>query len=484
MRKDVPPMWQHQEVSVNKALQERDLALFHEMGTGKTRTIIEVMRRQFARKGRVMRTLILGPLIVVENWKKEILDFSKVHPKDIITLDKSGKRRAHEFRKAVEVNHLLVRPRIVVTNYEAMQMDELFQLLKDWMPEILVCDESHRLKNVKSKRAKRVLDIAESTEHNYILTGTPILNTPLDIFNQYRVLDRGATFGQNFYAFRGRYFEDINQRFAGKPGYFPKFEARFDTFEKLNSLVYRKATRAVKTECLDLPPLVKEWRTVGMGPDQAKAYKEMRDNYVTFVESMKESGEPRAVIAQLAITKALRLQQIVSGFAKDDEGEIHTFKKVPRLDAVKELLEDLIGEHKVIVWAVFKENYRMLTELCKKIGTEPAFIHGGIGAKEKNENIETFRNDPKCRVMIANQGAGGIGINLVESSYSIFYSRSFSLEQDLQAEARNWRGGSEQHSSITRIDLVTPNTIDELISESLSKKLDVASRILEITEAL
>ena len=92
--------------------------------------------------------------------------------------------------------------------------------------------------------------------------------------------------------------------------------------------------------------------------------------------------------------------------------------------------------------------------------------------------MDRFRKDDSCRVMIANQGAGGAGINLVEASYSIYYSKGFSLEHDLQSEARNHRGGSEIHDKITRIDLVCPNTIDESINEALSNKQHVADRIL------
>ena len=86
--------------------------------------------------------------------------------------------------------------------------------------------------------------------------------------------------------------------------------------------------------------------------------------------------------------------------------------------------------------------------------------------------------------MIANQGAGGIGINMTEASYSIFFSRNFSLEHDLQAEARNYRGGSEMHQKVTRIDLVSPGTIDELISEALANKQNMAEKILDWKDKL
>lgn len=476
-----PPLWEHQKKAIALGLTHNDLAMFMDMGTGKSRTTIEIIRRKCGEQKRLMRTLILAPKIVLKNWKNEFGMYSKINQGDILVLDKSGKNRANTLYNACldQSTNELNRGKIAITNYEAMEMDELVKVIKDWQPEILVCDEAHRLKNPQSKRAKIVVSISDLVSHVYILTGTPILNSPMDVFNQYRILDGGETFGKNFYAFRGRYFEDINSGWAGKQSYFPKWMPRAETYDQLNSLMYRKAIRVVKSECLDLPPLVRQTIEVEMSPVQKKMYKEMADEYVTFVEQQKQAGEPMAVVAQLAITKSLRLQQIVSGFAKDVSGVHHRISPCPRLDSLSDLVDDLCPSHKVIIWASFKENYAMIGEMLNKKKIPFVELHGEVPQKDRDENVRRFRQDGDCRVIIANQGAAGIGINLTEASYSIFYSRSFSLEHDLQAEARNYRGGSEIHSSITRIDLIAPGTIDELIAETLSKKQDVAHKILD-----
>jgi hypothetical protein len=97
--------------------------------------------------------------------------------------------------------------------------------------------------------------------------------------------------------------------------------------------------------------------------------------------------------------------------------------------------------------------------------------------------VELYNNDPSCRVCIGHPGSGGIGINLVNKlstqSYSIFYSRNFSLEYDIQAEARNYRGGSEHYEKITRIDLVATGTIDEQIMACLRDKKVISAQILQ-----
>jgi SNF2 family DNA or RNA helicase len=496
---DNRPLWNHQKLGVQRAREIPNLALFFEMGCGKSRTTIEILRERYAKEKRLMRTLILGPVIVLKNWQNEFGMYSKIQPHDVVVLSGPGKRRCKTFLEYAQdpKTMTLTRGRIFITNYEAMEMDELTKLIKDWQPEILVCDESHRLKNPQSVRAKRVVELLgehielvgdkkvlkRKVKHVYELTGTPILNSAMDIFMQYRILDSGRTFGVNFFEFRGRFFEDLN---AGMPSqkHFPKWLPRPETYEALNSRIYDKAMRVLKKDCLDLPPLVKQKVFVELGADQKRMYEEMKNEYITWVKSHENTSEPRAVVAQMALTKALRLQQIASGYAKTEDGAEVKIKNNPRLDTLGELLDELTPSHKVIIWATFHENYRQIAQLCKEKKIEYVELHGGISLTEKNRAVDRFRQDETCRVIIANQGAAGIGINLVEASYSIFYSRNFSLEHDLQAESRNYRGGSEVHKKVTRIDLVASETIDELILEALAAKQNIAEQVLGWREKL
>lgn len=471
------PMWQHQERAVKFAESLPDLALFYDMGTGKSRTTIEILRRKYARHGHILKTLIFAPPVVCQNWKDEFLKFSKIKSDDIVVLTGPGKKRQSRFQLDVQG-----RNRIVVTNYETVQMKALWEEIQEWSPQILVCDESQRLKNPESMRARKVVAVADKTMHNYILTGTPILNSPMDIFMQFRVLDRGGTFGRNFFAFRAGYFYDANARWKGKQNYFPQWECSPEAYDRLQGLTSSKALRVTKAECLDLPPFVRMApHEVELSKEQAKAYQEMMNEYVTFIED--KSGEPKAVVAQLAVTKALRLQQIVSGFVRDENGVDHRLP-CPRLDALGDLLTELCPTHKVIVWCVFKENYAMIGELCEKLKIKNVSLTGDQNTKEKQQAMDQFRNDPDVRVIVANQSAGGVGVNLIEASYAIYYSKGFKLEDDLQSEARNYRGGSEIHEKVTRIDLMAKGTIDELVTEALANKQQIGERILGWTERL
>lgn len=418
--------------------------------------------------------------MVLHNWKREFAAHSKINPRDIVVLDQPGKKRLNTFLDAVNNQGSLTQPKIIITNFEAMQMKALVDCIEEWRPEILVCDESHRLKNPKSKRAKKVLQIAKLVKHTYILTGTPILNTSADIFMQYLILDKGKTFGDNFYVFQNKYLQNSNAGWSGKPGNFPKWEERAEMYGELHDKIYSKAIRKTKEECMDLPPLIKQRVDVPLGKVQAKHYKEMKNDFITFIQdSLAKDEMPKAVIAQMALTKAIRLQQISSGYCKAEDGTEIEIKENPRLDILADLLLQLTGDHKVIIWAVFKNNYKQIGKLLRKLNLEYREIHGDVSTKEKNRSMEIFQNDPKCRVVICNAASAGLGINLTQASYSIFYSRGFSLGNDVQAESRNHRGGSEIHEKITRIDLVARDTIDELVAESLANKQQIADQILE-----
>lgn len=465
--------WAHQREGIERAESERDFAYLFDCGCGKTSTAINAIRRKFEQAGRWMNTLILGPPIVVDNWCREW----KIHGADfpsyrVIPLVGPGMKRLKHFHKVLETNR--DRPgTIFVTNYEALLMKELYAALLAWGPEILVLDESHKCKEGTAKRTKAATALGDGTLHNFLLTGTPTPNSPLDLFAQWRILDRGQSFGKNYFVFRARYFVDKNAAMP-RGSYFPNWVIRPGALAELNAIIYKKAMRITKADALDLPPLVRQVVTVEMEPEQARLYRAMKEDYVAFLDSA-------ACVGDLAITRALRLQQIVSGYVTFDDGSSKSFTDCPRLAALKELLEQLTPSHKVIVWAVFRENYAQIRKVCEALGVQYTELHGEVASRDRVRNVDLFNSDPQCRVLIGNQQAGGIGINLVSASYAIFFSRNFSYVDDYQAESRNHRGGSKEagHEKITRIDLVAKETIDELVLTSLHGKQKISEELLK-----
>ena len=463
-----------------------DIALLAEMGTGKTKAAIEILRRKCSFHKRQLKTLILGPVAVIYNWRDELLMHSYIKEEAIVVLSKTGRARIKQLLDAVvnPVTKSATNDRIVVTNYEALGTADLFALLREWQPEVIICDESHLCKNPKAVRSKRTAVLANGALHRIIMTGTPILNSPEDIFQQYKVLDGGETFGSNYWVFMSKYFEDENAAWSGSSGHFKKMIPIPEAFPELTEKIYSKAVRVLKKDCLDLPPRIEQTLHVPLNAVQAKAYNEMKRDFVAFIKDMNDSGQPKAVVAQLAVTKALRLMQIVCGHATSEEGEVIDFGNIPRLDTVKELLQEITPNHKVILWCSFKHNYEQLAGVCRKLKIKYTMITGGQNAKEKQRAMEQFRGDTETRVVVCNRRAAGTGINLVEASYSIIYSRNFSLAEELQSRDRNHRGGSQIHDKVTKIDLCAKDTIDELCVEALLNKQSLAERIIDIAEEL
>lgn len=471
--------WKHQIDAIGKSINRDSMALFMQVGTGKSLTAVNCLRIKYQKHGTLLKTLILCPPIVIQNWKKEIIANSDIPEHRILTLSGPGKKRLKLFNEAVDKYKTLV----VITNYEGLLMDPLYQAFMAYGFNCMVFDESHKCKNPQSKRTKKSIKLADTARYKFILTGTPVLNTPMDLFSQYRVMDGGKSFGKNFFVFRQEYFYDRN---AGMPPskHFPDWQIRPKSMERMNAIIQETACVAKKSECLDLPPLVRKTIEIEMTPKQRKIYKDLKDDFIAYIQD-------KACIAQMAVTKALRLQQIVSGFLTVEGVEdgvitkgIHEFKDDPRKKALHDLLEDLVPHHKVIVWAVFKQNYEAIRQVCKDLKVAHVEITGENTQKEKENAVTYFNDDPGVRVLLGNPRSGGIGINLVSSSVCVFYSRSFSLEDDIQAEARNYRGGSEIHESITRIDLVTKDSIDEMVLNALANKQKIGHKLLSTNRAL
>jgi SWI/SNF-related matrix-associated actin-dependent regulator 1 of chromatin subfamily A len=472
-----PYQWQFDAIVKTEELPE--YALFAEVGAGKTCAMVNILRTKYYQHGRVLKTLIISPLVTLYNWRDEIMMHSNIKDSTIVVLDKAANRYKQTVKALYDEREAkFSRDKIVVVNYEAVLSEKFYDLISDWQPELIVLDEMHYIKNHKSKRGKKIIKLGDKALYRFGLTGTPMLNSPMDLFNQFRFLDKGMTFGKNFFTFRAQYFQDSNAGWAGKKGHFPKFEAIPEKFGELTTKIYRKAVRVTKEQCLDLPPLIKKKVYATLSKDQMRAYKEMKDQFITFVNDSKD--RPRAVVAQIALTKALRLQQIVCGHVTDDDGNTHVFKEIPRLEAAKQLLEELTPNHKVIVWCSFKKDYELIEGICKELKVEYGFITGDQTLKQKQESMDRLKQDPLCRVIIANRRAGGIGINLIEAQYSIVYSRNFSLGEEIQSEARNYRGGSQIHERVVKLDLVSKDTIDETVLEALRNKQDISDKIIDL----
>jgi SNF2 family DNA or RNA helicase len=438
-----------------------------EPGTGKSAVAINWLRHKFNKHGMVLPTLILCPSIVVENWNREFkAHASPVLQEQVVLLKGDVKKRAR---------HMLLEAgrNVFVTNYEALHNPTFVNAVKRRGIRCLVLDESHRAKNPASKLAKTLIQLADTMSYKIILTGTPVLNSQLDLWSQLRILGANIV-PQNFYTFRAKYFYDANARMP-KHVYFPKWVVKPTADEDLQRILSASAFTAKKSEALDLPPLLKQTVSVPLTDKQRRVYDDMeRDFFATF------ENEGRCVTTTV-VTKLLRLQQICSGVfpieTQDKERRV-VLLPAEKLNALSEILEGIPREHKVIIWTHWTDTLAPIESVVKTYG-DYVMLTGQTPQAEREEAIRRFNEDERCRIFIGNQAAGGIGINLTAASYMIYYSKTHNLEHDIQSEARSHRGGSERHESVTRIDIVTENTIEEEIDACLTRKQKIGERLLD-----
>jgi len=466
--------WQKKTIAICK--ERKDFGIFAKMGTGKTCTAIQIFREICNKQCRFHRTLVLGPVAVVFNWKNEFLKFSKIPEETIFVSTGTGESRKNKLARFLEKQG---DRGIVVTNYESLRNTAFFKLLKDWRPEIIFFDESHMIKTQASAQAKLSYILAVNAEYRYLLTGTPIVNSPLDIYMQYKIKDLGATFGSNFFGFRARYFinENVKKPWLSFPHWVPDEKMYPELMEKM----HRSCIVVQTEECLDLPDRIEQTYHVEMSSEQKRLYKEMKKDFITFI---KQAGQVKTVTAEIALTKALRLQQITTGFCQSEDGSIIEVDDAPRVNALKELLEQILVTDKCIVWCCFVHNYRQVERVCKELKQEYVLITGEQNAEQKQHSVDQFQANPLVRICIANRRSAGLGINLTAAAYSITYSRNFSLAEEEQASARNYRKGSEIHKKIVKIDLVSKGTIDEIVLEALKNKQKLTDILVNRCEEL
>jgi SNF2 family DNA or RNA helicase len=271
----------------------------------------------------------------------------------------------------------------------------------------------------------------------------------------------------NFYAFQSRYAV-IQKRTMGAHQF--NHVVGFRHLEELTNKVDAFSYRVLKKDCLDLPPKTYTIRYVPLTDEQLKRYKELRDEAVTLLDS----GE--LVTAQNIMTQMLRLQQVLSGHLKTDDGEIETLP-TRRIDAVGEILAETSG--KVLLWSRFRHDIQSLEKYIQEVYTPNSVCayYGDTPDSERQEMVTRFQDpDSELRFFIGNPATAGYGLTLTEATTVIYYANDFNLETRVQSEDRCHRIG--QNNSVTYIDLITENTIDERIVKALRNKIDIGAKVL------
>lgn len=451
-------LFKHQEEGVGFLLENSVAALLWEMGTGKTTTVLHALEQRHRNHG--LRTAVVwAPLSILGVWEAEAGQTLTVQNR-VLTLHGEPKRRAETLRQAATSFSGLT---LLLINYElAIKLEkDLAKIGYDAM----ICDESTRIKSYRGKQSKAIWRLGKRCPVRVIMTGTLIPNNPLDAFGQMRFLDQ-SVFGEYFTPFRNKY---CITRQLGRNG--PTVPVGFRNLDDMNARINAVAMRKMKRECLDLPEKTFTTIPVKLSSPEQNAYDYMKERMIV------EFGDGTAATAPIILTKLLRLQQITSGFIKDENDDIRRLG-ASKLDALADLLEDLdLKSRKVVIWAKFVEDIMRLAELLEglKIGARLLF---SATSSRATEIVKAFQEDDSIRALVGHPASGGMGITLHAADVMVFFSMDYSLGLYRQAQDRIHRHG--QKNTCTYIHLTAVNTIDSVILRALKRKEDLASRVVDL----
>lgn len=397
--------------------------------------------------------LIVAPLSILGVWETEFAQFAAFdYALAVLTGDSA--------KKADTLRHMNgTALQVAVVNYESAWRME--QALAAWGPDLIVCDEGHKIKTHNISASKAMHRLGAKAGYRLLLTGTLITNKAIDVFSPYKFLNP-TIFGTSFYAFRSRYFDMV-----GYGNHTPvlKKSMEADLSARLHSIAYR----AAKADCLDLPETTDVVRQVELEPASRKIYRSL------VKESFAEltSGE---VTAPNVLTRLLRLSQLTGGFLGNDENAAVQQISSAKLSAMEDILDSAMAEgQKLVIIARFLPEIRAICKELDGRGLRYACITGEV--QDRAAQVALFQNDPDVPVFVGQIATAGLGLTLTAASTMVFYSLDYSMSNYEQAKARIHRVG--QRNPCTYIHLIAKGTVDEKVLTALRNKADLAKALVD-----
>ncbi|MCY4560205.1 MAG: DEAD/DEAH box helicase [Chloroflexi bacterium] len=420
-------------------------AVFHEQGLGKTKIGLDLALFWLA-QGVVDSVLIVTKKSLIANWQSEVAAHSHLRPR-VLSQDRKSNYYAFNSPAVLYLAH-----------YEALLSERRrFALFLKTRKVGVLLDESHKIKNPAARVSVALHDLSESFVRRVIMTGTPIANRPFDLWSQIRFLDGGEALGHDFAAFK----RDLD--LSNELGQDAKRAASFASgvealFERIRAFSIRETKDSAG---LKLPNKTVRNLDCDLEPRQAELYDQFREELAAIVV---QGGKPVLDDAELLLKRLMRLVQVASNPAMVDQSYRREPGKLLPLESLVQQTMDS-GE-KIIVWTSFTENADFLGRHLKPYGS--CIVHGALSIAVREQALAAFRQDPACRVLVATPGAAKEGLTLTVANHAVFYDRSFSLDDYLQAQDRIHRISQERACFVT--NLVAMNTIDGWVDALLSAK--------------
>ena len=459
--------YKHQLTALEKSWNKENYAYFMEMGTGKTKVLIDNMSMLYD-KGKIDGALIIAPKGVVKTWyEQELPAHLPNHIENVTILWQSNitKSQQEKLDSLFEIDTAL---HILVMNVEAFSTDKGVKFAAKFLNShktLMAVDESTTVKTPTAKRTKNIIDLGRAAKYKRILTGSPVTKNPLDLYSQCEFLDPYLLDFSSYYAFRNRYAEMKTMHIRGRS---IQVVNEFKNLGELSDTIQNFSYRVLKEDCLDLPDKIFTKRHIALTPDQFKVYQQMKKQAMAVLNGKVTS-------TMTVLTQLMRLHQITCGHFTADDG---TTQLLPnnRITELMNILEETEG--KAIIWANYQRDVNQIIQhIVKEYGQGSVVDYYGLTPQdERQENIKKFQNGDECRFLVGTTQTGGYGITLTKANTVIYYSNGYDLEKRLQSEDRAHRIG--QKKAVTYIDIICEDTVDEKIVKALREKINIASEVL------
>ena len=459
--------YKHQLTALEKSWNKQNFAYFMEMGTGKTKVLIDNMSMLYD-KGKVDGALIIAPKGVIKTWyEQELPAHLPNHIENVTVLWQANitKGQQEKLESLFEIETAL---HILIMNVEALSTDKGVKFAAKFLNShkvIMAIDESTTIKTPTAKRTKNIIDLGKSAKYKRIMTGSPVTKNPLDLYSQCEFLDPYLLDFTSYYAFRNRYAEMKTMHLRGRS---IQVVDEFKNLGELSDTVKTFSERILKEDCLDLPPKNFTKRHIILTSEQRKAYDQMKKAAMAVLNG-------KVTTTMTVLTQLMRLHQITCGHFTADDGSIQLIEN-NRIKELMNVLEETEG--KAIIWANYQRDITNIIQNIVKVYGPGSVVdyYGLTPQEERQDNIKKFQNDENCRFIVGTTQTGGYGITLTQANTVIYYSNGYDLEKRLQSEDRAHRIG--QTKSVTYVDLIAEDTVDEKIVKALRDKINIASEVL------
>ena len=420
-------------------------AIFHEQGLGKTKIGLDLALFWLAQKV-VDSVLVVTKKSLIVNWKSEVATHSYLRPR---ILSQDRKANFYAFNSPAV---------LYLTHYETIlsEQQRLALFLNTRKVGVLL-DEAHKIKNPNTRVSIALHDLSEFFVRRVIMTGTPVANRPFDLWSQIKFLDGGEALGHDIKAFKRNL--DLSNDLSRDANRAESFASGVEAlFEKIRTFSIRETK---KSAGLKLPDKTIRNLECSLEPLQAELYGQFREELAAVVV---RGGKPILDDVEALLKRLVRLVQVASNPAMVDQ----SYRREPgKLFPLESIVQQAIdGGEKIIVWTSFTKNADFLGRHLKKYGT--CIVHGAISIAVREKALMAFKENPKCRVLVATPGAAKEGLTLTIANHAVFYDRSFSLDDYLQAQDRIHRISQERACFVT--NLIAEGTVDGWVDALLLAK--------------